>query len=78
MMDKKTFEEMVKTFEEIYDNKKLSSEALKIYFNILKEFDNKEIKEATINCLRTCKYFPKPSEIYQAIPDKYSKYYKRE
>lgn len=77
-MDKRTFEEMVKAFEEIYDNKKLSPGALKIYFDILKEFDNKKIKEATITCLKNCKYFPKPSEIYQAIPDKYAKYLKKE
>ncbi len=77
-MDKKAFEEMIKTFEEIYDNKKLSSLALKIYYDILKGFDNKKIKEATITCLKTCKYFPKPSEIYQAIPDKIDKYLRKE
>ena len=68
-MDKKNFMNIIGTFEEIYD-KKLSPKALKIYFEILKEIPNNKTEFIIKECLKKCKYFPRPADIFECFEEK--------
>ena len=57
---------MIEIFEASY-KEKVSKETSKIYWDILKDYDDKTIKDITIKCIRELKYFPKISEIINAI-----------
>ncbi len=57
---------MIEILEAGY-KEKLSEKTSKIYWNMLNKYDDKTIKEATIECVRGLKYFPKISEIIELI-----------
>lgn len=57
---------MVEILEASYQEK-MSKGASKIYWDMLKNYDNKIIKESIIKCIRELKYFPKISEIIKTI-----------
>ena len=57
---------MVEILEASY-KEKLSKGTSKIYWDMLKNYDDKIIKEVTIKCVKELKYFPKISEIIEAI-----------
>lgn len=68
-MDKKNFMKIIGTFEEIY-GKGLSPKALKIYFEVLKEIPDKKTEFIIKECLKKCKYFPRPADIFECLEDK--------
>jgi hypothetical protein len=57
---------MIEILEASY-KEKLSKGTSKIYWDVLKNYDDKIIKEVTIKCIKELKYFPKISEIIEAI-----------
>ena len=65
-MDKKTFSETIKILEASY-SEKISEGTSKIYWDMLKGYDNEIIKGAVIECVKRLKYFPKISEILEII-----------
>ena len=48
-------------------NHSISSEVMKIYYEVLKQFEIKDIKKALARHVETSKFFPKPSEIIEII-----------
>lgn len=46
---------------------KINEKTSKVYWDILKGYSNEEIKKATIECVRKCKFFPKIAEIIEMI-----------
>jgi len=65
-LNKKTFSGMIEILEASY-KEKVSKETSKIYWDVLKDYDDKVIKDVTIKCIKELKYFPKISEIINAI-----------
>jgi len=57
---------MVEILEASY-KEKVSKGTSKSYWDNLKDYDDKVIKDVTIKCVRELKYFPKISEIIKAI-----------
>jgi hypothetical protein len=57
---------MIEILEASY-KEKLSKGTSKIYWDILKDYNDEIIKKATIRCIKELKYFPKISEIIKAI-----------
>ena len=69
-MDKKNFMKIIGTFEEIYNNRKLSPKALKIYFEVLKEIPDEKTELIIKECLKKCKYFPRPVDVFECLEEK--------
>jgi len=65
-LNKKTFSGMIEILEASY-KEKINKETSKIYWDMLKNYDDKIIKETTIRCIKELKYFPKISEIIEMI-----------
>jgi hypothetical protein len=53
----------------IYD-KELSKDLISVYFDVLKEFDIKDIKNSFTQHIKTGKFFPKPCEIIELVSPK--------
>lgn len=65
-MDKGKFERMMKTFMQTYD-RTLTAELLGIYWRVLKDIPDEEVDRTVEECLRRCKFFPKPADIWEAF-----------
>jgi len=65
-LNKKTFSNVIELLEAGF-SVKLSKDTSKIYWDILNKYDDNIIKKATIKCVKELKYFPKISEIIEAI-----------
>lgn len=67
-MDKKNFKEMMEIFSKVYE-KGLSPDVLKIYFDIFKEIPNDKTKFIIKVCLKKCRYFPRPADIFGCLEE---------
>ena len=65
-MEKETFSQMVRVFESSY-GLKLKQDTKKVYWDFLKNYNDDEIKNATVKCIRESEFLPKISEIINAI-----------
>jgi len=65
-MKKETFSQMVKVFESSYGSK-LKQDTKKVYWDFLKNYNDDEIKNATVKCIKESEFLPKISEIINAI-----------
>lgn len=65
-MTKKDFMQNLFKLSAILDGN-LTDPKAEIYWEILKEYADEEIKKAIISALKTCKFFPKPAEIIELI-----------
>ena len=65
-MKKETFSQMVKVFESGY-GLKLKQDTKKVYWDFLKNYNDDEIKDATIKCIRESEFLPKISDIIRTI-----------
>ena len=73
VMNKKNFGLMMKTFSEVYQ-KEISVYVTKIYFKMLKEIPDSQVPDITKNCLRKCKYFPRPADIFDQLSETPERY----
>ena len=64
-MTEKKFEGMIQIFLEVY-NKTLEKNVLDIYFNMFDEIPDKDVDEIIKYCLKYCKFFPKPVDVFEA------------
>lgn len=67
-MDKKNFNEMMKIFGKVYE-KGLATDVLKIYFEIYKEIPNEKTEFIIKECLKKCRYFPRPADIFECLEE---------
>lgn len=65
-MNKKLFLKSLNSLESAF-GEELSEDRAKIYWDMLKNYSDKDIKQATVRCIKELKYFPKISEIIEAI-----------
>jgi len=73
-MNKKNFSLMIKTFSEVFE-KNLNPYVIGIYFDIFQEIPDDQVQAITKSCLRKCKYFPRPADVFEQlseIPEKYT------
>ena len=67
-MNKKNFGQMMKTFSEVFE-KELNPYTTKVYFKMFAEIPDSQVGEITMNCLRKCKYFPRPADVFEMISE---------
>jgi hypothetical protein len=67
-MDKKNFNEMMRIFGKVYE-KSLAPDVLKIYFEIFKEISDDKTKFITKECLKKCRYFPRPADVFECLEE---------
>lgn len=65
MMQLDEFIEATNILERYY-GKELSTEQMKIMYDILKDFGVERYKKVLVKCLKTCKYMPKIADIFAA------------
>jgi len=65
-MEKETFSQMVRVFESSY-GLKLKQDTKKVYWDFLKNYNDDEIKNATVKCIKESEFLPKISDIINAI-----------
>lgn len=65
-MDKKNFNKMMKIFGKIFE-KGLTTDVLKIYFDLFKEIPDDQCDHITRECLKKCRYFPRPVDIFECL-----------
>ncbi len=63
-MDDKNFKKMMEVFMKVYE-KPLKPDILKIYKDLLQEIPDNQVEYITEQCLKNCKYFPKPADIFE-------------
>jgi len=64
---------MIKTFSETYE-KTLNPYVIGIYFDLFKDIPDSQASIITKKCLRRCKYFPRPADVFEQLeqtPEKY-------
>ena len=67
--DKKEFLNVINKMAIIYE-KNFSADFLDVYWDILQPYSVVELKDAMNEVCRTCKFYPKPSEIIELIESK--------
>lgn len=67
-MDKKNFNEMMGIFGKVYE-KSLAPDVLKIYFEMYQEIPNDKTKFMIKECLKRCKYFPRPADVFECLEE---------
>ena len=72
-MNKKNFNLMIKTFSEMYE-KTLNPYVMGIYFDIFQEIPDSQVSAITKSCLRKCKYFPRPADVFEQLSETPEKY----
>lgn len=72
-MNKQNFTLMIKTFSEVYE-RSLNPYVIEIYFDLFKEIPDSQVRAITKNCLRKCKYFPRPADIFEQLSETPEKY----
>ena len=65
-MEKEAFSSMIRVLEASYGTK-LKQDTKKIYWEILKDYKDEEIKKATIILIKELKFFPRIADIVTAI-----------
>jgi len=72
-MDKKNFDQMIKIFSEVFE-KNLNPYVVKIYFDLFQEIPDSQVSAITKSCLRKCKYFPRPADVFEQLSETPEKY----
>ena len=72
-MNKNNFLLMMKTFSEVYE-KTLNSYVIDIYYDLFREIPDSQVKAITKSCLRKCKYFPRPADIFEQLSETPERY----
>jgi hypothetical protein len=62
-MNRKNFDRMMTTFSKVYE-RILEPDVLSIYYNVFKEIPDNQIDNITQECLKKCKYFPRPADVF--------------
>jgi len=70
-MDKKKFNEMMNVFIKVYE-KGLTTDVLKIYFELFKEIPDNQVDYITQECLKRCHFFPRPADVFDYYNDSFS------
>lgn len=70
-MNKKNFDKMMITFSKVYE-KGLTSDILKIYFDLFKEIPDNQVDYITRECIRRCHFFPRPADVFDHYDDSFS------
>ena len=65
-MKRDTFTQVIKSLE-ISFNKKMTVEEIEIYWEMLKGYEDKDIKNATIKCIKELTFFPRIADIIRPI-----------
>ena len=76
-MNKKSFMQMMKTFSEVFE-KELNPYTTKVYFKMFTEIPDSQVGEITMNCLRKCKYFPRPADVFDMMSETPEKHVMKE
>jgi len=72
-MDKRNFDKMIKMFSEVFE-KDLNPYVIKIYYDLFKEIPDSQAEVVTKSCLRKCKYFPRPADVFEQLSETPEKY----
>ena len=72
-MNKKNFDQMIKTFSEMYE-KNLNPYVIKKYYDLLQEIPDNQVEAITNSCLRECEFFPRPYHIFKQLSETPEKY----
>uniref|UniRef100_A0A6H1ZNK3 Uncharacterized protein n=1 Tax=viral metagenome TaxID=1070528 RepID=A0A6H1ZNK3_9ZZZZ len=72
-MNKKNFTLMIKTFSEVYE-KTLNPYVIETYFNLFQEIPDSQVAAITRSCLRKCKYFPRPADVFEQLSETPERY----
>ncbi len=72
-MNNNNFTLMIKTFTEVYE-KSLNPYVIGIYFDLFKEIPDSQVRTITKSCLRKCKYFPRPADIFEQLSETPERY----
>ena len=67
-MNRKNFTAMIKTFSEVYE-KSLNPYVVDTYFDLFQEIPDSQVSAITKNCLRKCKYFPRPADVFEQLSE---------
>ena len=72
-MNKANFTRMISTFAKVYE-KALDPETLSIYFGMFREIPDEQTNKIIRNCLKKCKYFPRPADVFEQYDDTVQEY----
>uniref|UniRef100_A0A6M3XVU8 Uncharacterized protein n=1 Tax=viral metagenome TaxID=1070528 RepID=A0A6M3XVU8_9ZZZZ len=72
-MNKKNFTLMIKTFSEVYE-KTLNPYVIETYFELFQEIPDSQVAAITRSCLRKCKYFPRPADVFEQLSETPERY----
>ena len=64
---------MIKTFSETYE-KTLNPYVIGIYFDLFKDIPDSQANMITKKCLRKCKYFPRPADVFEQLEETPERY----
>ena len=67
-MNKKNFNLIIKTFSEVYE-KTINPYVMGIYFDLFQEIPDSQVSAITKSCLRKCKYFPRPADVFEQLSE---------
>ena len=72
-MNRKNFTLMIKTFSEVFE-KSLNPYVIETYFDLFQEIPDSQVQSIIKKCLKKCKYFPRPADIFEQLdegPERY-------
>jgi len=72
-MNRKNFTLMIKTFSEVYE-KSLNPYVIETYFELFQEIPDSQVAAITKSCLRKCKYFPRPADVFEMLSETPERY----
>ena len=72
-MNRKNFTLMIKTFSEVFE-KSLNPYVIETYFELFQEIPDSQVAAITRSCLRKCKYFPRPADVFEQLSETPEKY----
>jgi len=72
-MNRSNFTLMIKTFSEVYE-KSLNPYVIETYFELFQEIPDSQVAAITRSCLRKCKYFPRPADVFEQLSETPERY----
>jgi len=72
-MNNKNFTLIIKTFSEVYE-KSLNPYVIGIYFDLFRDIPDSQVPAITKSCLRKCKYFPRPADVFEQLSETPERY----
>ena len=69
-MDRQVFGRGMAILTALYPDYELKDETIELYWSFLKGLGNKDFEQAVKHHISTCKWFPKVSELLQAVQDR--------